>query len=505
MPLLPLSAAVLLLSLLFPTAVADLPGDPSPHAPDAVAVTHHVHLRDQLDGFQVESAMDVFEIEVAPLGGRTASELRAAPVPVRSLFEADARARIQAEAMQNFPQAHVALERVTFEYGLDDGDANPYHPPVRILFRISILLTPAYLGLDPAAQADPGSVVHAFFQSGGIASFPQRQLIRPGWSIAATLDVPPTFEILMGDQPPAGLARFAVDNLAGDHATRLEERIRLRLRPDEVPAAVLAGPLVRATLRLDDATPAWKGAVPWAAAEFEGHLTLEFVIHSLDIGSLDHAILPAGMTTRLVSADLLRVAVQEDLVDPERLRQEFGRSMHAGLEQAFGPGIRAEIDWDAFDQGLDQPIARPDDPREVQPLRIHATAHVRLPEGTLLPDHGFARLASMTGGHAGSVLLRNPGSWAADYTVLYPEGSSIRIREPAGAAQPTESQGRQGVTVHLQPGETVILKVGGRLAPDLFYLSSSLAYLALLATAVTVACRRIRRRFHVTSATNDDG
>jgi hypothetical protein len=476
-------------------APATAPGDPTPFAPNAVHAVYSTRLLESLEGFEVQVDLRVHEVEVPPAGGRSASELRAAPEPLRALFEDQARSMILAEAARVLPQADVTLAGFAADYGLEDYDADPYHPPLELHALVRADFTPAFFGLPATTQTPSHDLARALLYSGGAYLLDKELDVPPGFDVRYLVEVPAPLELREPGAPPTARLDFRADNLDGLEAGHVRLGFAVRLREAAVPATVLSGPLVAARFTVDDVTPTWKQRVPFLGGEYVGALDLTIHVHSLEASLLGAYPLPREVVLRHVSADLLRIALRERLVLKPDVEAFFDGLIRRSLEEGFGPGVRLAFDWRALDASLNTPVGGPDG-ATVAPLLVRAQAVLPLKSNQMLVSSSLGRLYGMTVGTSGDFDLENDGLWDAEYAVAYPKGVHVRVRDSAGLVTDEDWGQRDGFRVRLDRGAHTRVHVEGRsdFQPDVF--AAGLLDLALLAGFLWSLCRGLRTLRH---------
>lgn len=473
-----------------PSSPAPL-GDPTPYAPNAVRATYGTRILASLDGFQIGVDLDVFELDLPPVGGRTATELRAAPDAVREVFEGFARDAIQAEATRVLPETRVTLESFDVDYGFEDGDADPFHPPVRVQAQIRADFLPTFFGLPPTTQTSGGDLARAFLYSGGVYTVSKDLPVPAGYDVRHVVNVPSFLALREQGALPTDRLTFRSDNFQGIEAGQVHLDFMLSLRLDAIPANVLAGPVVQARFVVDDATPQWKQMVPLMGGEYVGTLDLDIQVHSLDSKLFGAYPLPRQVQLDHVSADLLRVALRENLVLRQDVETFFDGLIRRSLEEGFGPDIDLRMDWTAFDRALNEPIGG-NDGTTVAPLTVRAHAVLPFESNKMFVSSSLGRLFGMTVGSRGSFDLTNDGMWNAEYTVAYPKDVHVKVSDSAGFVRDENWGEREGFTVALDRGAKTHVTVTGRsdFAAPVFVVG--LLELALVAAAVWALQRKVR-------------
>lgn len=440
---------------------AAAPGDPSPYSNNAIDATYRTHVLPSFDGFQIDVDIVVYEMDIPPLGGRTATEIRAAPQPVRQLFESGVHLRVLDEAQRVLPDARVTLQTLDFHYDQEDYDADPYHPGIRIHAIILAKFTPEFFGLREDALTPAADVARSFLYSGGSYAIRKELDVPAGWTVRHVVSTDAPLELKEWGRGGESRLTFAKDNLGGVEADKLRVQFALRLRPDAVPANVQAGPLVKALFVVDDVTPLWKESVPFSNGDYRGTLDLDIELHSLETDLFAQRPLPSELSMPRVSGDLIRVGAREGLIDIADLQDFFENLIRHSLEEGFGPGVELQFDWPAFEESLQQPLGGSDG-TQVDPVIVRAKAALPFESSKMFISSGLGKLFGMTFGTRGEFDLSNDGMWDAEYTVAYPRGVQIEARDSEGLLEPLSWSDRDGFRVTLERGSTTQVVVEGR-------------------------------------------
>lgn len=465
--------------------------DPTPSAANAVRAVFATEILDSLEGFEIHVDLEVFEMEIPPAGGHTASEVRAAPRPLQELFEGGVRATIEQEAKRVLPDADVSVRDLSFDYGAEDFDEDPYHPGIAIHALVRADFTPEFFGLPAGVSTPPSDLARAFLYSGGVYAITKELQVPAGYDVRHVVGVPEFLELQEPGTLGKGRLEFHKNNFNGAEPRAVRLDFNVRLREDALPANVLAGPLVRATFIVDDATPLWRQAVPFVAGEYVGDLDLEIQVHSLSSELFGTYPLPRQLGLSDISADLLRIAIDEGLVQRTDVQQFFENLIRRSLEQGFGEGIALGFDWATFDRTLNQGIGGADG-RSVEPVVVRAQAVLPFESNKMLVSSSLGRLVSMTVGSSGSFELNNEGMWNAEYTVAYPEGVHVRVDDSAGIVEDMNWGAREGFHVYLEKGASTKVHVSGRSDPDPVVFSIGVLELGVLLGAAWFLWKRFR-------------
>lgn len=490
------SFAVGLFLLVLPSVAASLPsdatiGDPSPHAPNAVRASYETNVLETMDGFDVGVELRVHEIEFPPAGGRTAMELRAAPAPLQSIFEEFVRGAVLDEAARVLPEADVQLASFAVDYAAEDHDADPYEPPVTIRALVQASFTPAFFGLPPATQASGQELARALLYSGGSYRVAKDLDVPAGFTVDHALSVPSFLELQEPGARPVGRLLYGADNLEGSEPQRLNLDFGLQLRHPAIPENVLAGPLVRALFVIDDETPVWKQSLPFLGGDYRGHLDLDIQVHSLEVDLFGAYPLPRQVELHHVSADLLRIAIREGLVLRGDIETFFEDLIRRSLVEGFGEDIRLDLDWQALSASLNEAVGGRDG-QSVTPLIIRARADLPFASNKMLVSSSLGRLVAMTVGTSGEFELANDGIWNAHYTVAYPKGVHVNVRDSAGLTTDKNWGEREGFEIDLSRGAATRVHVEGRSDYDAAVFAIGLAEIAILALVLVVGVRYLR-------------
>lgn len=466
--------------------------DPTPKAPNAVRGTYTTQILDNLYGFLLIVDLEIFELEIPPTGGRSASEIRSTAGPLRELFEATVRDTILTEAQRVLPDARVQLQEASFDYSATNLDADPYHPPLGVHAVIQALFTPQFFGLPATVQTPAGEIARAFLYSGGTYELQKQVRIPPGFDLRYVVSAPSFLQLNGPHAEAENLVVFHGDNFLGSTPSNLVLNFGIQLRPESVPANVVSGPLVRATFLVDDATPVWKQLVPFTNGNYLGYLDLYIEVHSLDAGLFASYPLPPTLRLEDVSGDLLRMAIREDLVARQDVTYFFQELIERSLQDGFGEDITVDMDWAAFDQSLNQPIGGAGG-RTVEPLVVHATAVLPFESNKMFVSSTMGRLVGMTFGMSGDFELSNDGMWNSDYTVAYPENVHVNVRDSEDLTHSMNWGSREGFHVYLAQGQSTHVYVDGRSDFDLLVFLAGVLEVLLLGLAGYALLRRYQR------------
>jgi hypothetical protein len=470
---------------------ASAPGDPTPHAPNAIRIAQSTRVLDSLEGFEIRVDLEVFEVELPPAGGRSAAEVRAAPPALRALFEDHVRNAIVQEAARVLPDARVRLAAFDVAYGDEDLDADPYYPPVQVHARLRADFTPAFFGLPATATTSARELARAFLYSGGVYALNRELEVPVGYDVRHSVEVPPFLEIRRPNAPAGARLDVRTDNFEGAHPGRVDLHFAIRLRDGAVPANVLQGPLVKARFVVDDHTPFYKQALPFLGGEYQGTLDLDIDVHSLDASLFGAYPLPRQVALDRVSADLLRIALQENLVQRADVQTFFETLIRRSLEEGFGPQTQLRFDWDTFGRSLNQPIGGADG-TTVAPLTVRAHAVLPFTSNKMFVSSSLGRLFAMTLGSTGSFDLVNDGMWDAEYTVAYPEGVHVKVSDTAGLLEARSWSTREGFHVRLPRGAQTTVHVEGRTDFDPAVFGVGALQLALAGFLLWGGARKLR-------------
>lgn len=469
----------------------DVLTDPTPGAPNAVHAAYAIDLLPGLEGFEIGVRLDVHELELPPVGALTAQQIRSAPDPLRSLFETAVHDAILAEAQRALPEAAVRLTRLHFDYRSEDLSADPYDPAVHIDAVVRADFTSQFFGLPATAKTLPPDLARAFLWSGGVYALNKAARVPAGYDVTYVVQAPDFLQLRRPDTAPATRLEYHRNNFQGSGSASLLLDFSVRLRPDLVPANVRAGPLVRAQFLVDDVTPLWKQAIPFVNGEYVGRLDLDIQVHSLNGSLFANYPLPRQVGLSQVSGDVLRIAINENLVARRDVEFFFERLIRKSLEEGFGPDIDLSFDWSSFTESLAVPVGGPDG-ATVAPVLVRARAELPFESNKMLVSSSLGRLFGMTVGTSGSFRLANDGSWRSEYTVAYPESVHVRVHDSAGLVQDMDWSTREGFHATLPQGASTEVYVAGRSDFEPVVFAIGLVEFALLLALGAWGWRKVR-------------
>lgn len=470
--------------------------DPTPNAPNAVRAVYSTRILDDLQGFELGVDLLIFELEIPPAGGRSAAELRTASVPLRELFETSVKDRILAEARHILPDARISLETIQFDYAATDLDEDPYEPGLHVVANLRALFTPQFFGLPDTFGTPPAEIARAFLYSGGVYEMSRQVRVAPGFDESYVVSAPEFIELHTSNANVVRLLEFRENNFAGTSPSPVNLDFGIRLRSGTVPQKVLDGPLVKAVFVVDDVTPAWKQLVPFLNGDYLGNLDLRIEVNSLDTRLFARNPLPPALRLEQISGDLLRIAIREGLVNQDDVSAFFQDLIVRSLQEGFGDDITVEMDWPALDQSLNQPVGGSDG-RTINPVVVQATALLPFESNKMFVSSSVGRLVGMTLGTTGNFELANNGVWNTDYTVAYPEGVQVQVKDSLGRIEDLDWGAREGFHIYLGKGESTQVHVEGRSKFDLLVFLAGFLEALLLGLAVWGVSRKIQfQRLH---------
>ncbi len=473
-----------------PPSLPAVPGDPTPNASEAIEAQYHVRLDDDLSGFQVDIGLAVYEVDLGLERSLPAQAIRSSPN--RDVFEETVERRIQAELERTFPDADVTVAGVAYDYGGPQLDEDPYRPPVRVFAQAQVAFTAAYLGLPALDGIDVATAASAFLTSGGMYVLEETLTVSPGTSVTVIVQVPDHLRLQGPTGPETDRLEVGLDNMANGTARTLPIRFSVRLDPDQVPADVLRGPLVRIGFFVEDQTSLLRQSVPFAPGQFAGRLDLEIQVTSLEGRYFDDYPLPEGLTMDHMSADVLRVAFAARVVHPADVEAFFERLVTRGIQNAFGNETVVEFDDHAFAESAAAPIGGADG-RTVAPLVVRATSAVPVAVKDNLVASSMARGIGMIVPTQDSFELTNDGLWDLEYTIVYPDTLAVTGSDPNGRVENLRVDGRHAVRIDLPRGTTADVTLTGRAHFDAAVFAIQAAEFALVGIGAVFGARRVRR------------
>jgi hypothetical protein len=467
------------------------PGDPTPGSPNAVQTVYSVALRDGLDAFDIDIHLLVLEAEIYASQGTPAQAIRDGGPGVHALFEQAVKARVDQELRRSFSDTSPRLESISFDYGTSDLDADPYRPGVEVQARAVLPVTPSLLGVPVRGSASGADWARAFLYSGGLARIEHQISVPPGFDAARRIEVP-SFLHLAAPGPQEGTsAAFFRNNSRGSVALPLRLLFELRLDPHLVPANVREGPIVHALLVADDETPLWLQAIPFTQGRYAADLDLRIELPSIPTSLFQRSPLPPHLRLQMLSADLMRAAVRDGVVNEPDVLAFFDTMITQSLQSDFGPSVKVRMDEGLFHEGLQARIGGADG-KTVEPLWIHATSRLPLHGDRMLASSSVARSLGMITGTQGSFTVANAGDWGLELTLLYPKGADVHGRDSLGRLHEVHMGGRDGFMVALAHGEKTRVHLWGRPAFDAPSFATGLLELGVLLAAGLWIGRHVR-------------
>ena len=467
------------------------PMDPTPRAPNAIDVAYQFELLSTLDAFDLAGSFEVREVAVAGQGV-SAQAIRDGSDVARKEFEKEFKAVVSRELAKSFADARPSATTLAFTYGVSDLDANPYNPPINVAMKTGVPLTAALLGLHAATSVDGSELAKAFLYSGGRAAIDRTIAVPAGFNTDFQITVPDFLRLSTTRSENASSVSFPNDNTRGGVDSQVRLLFSLGLRPEAIPANVLQGPTVRATFMAHDDTSLLTKSVPWTSGQYSADLDMWIEVPSLSAGYFGASPLPPNLKTSHYSADLLRVAVREQLVTAEDVHSFFAVLIEEGLREGFGESASITMDENAFHESVARPIGGGDG-KTVEPILIHAQAKLPLRAEKMVMGSSLAQTLGTITGIPAKFPVSNDGSWILDLTLLYPEGVTVTVDDSAGVAEKVYANGRQGVHVVLAPGKATDVDVHGRPGFDVAVLAIGLLEIAMLTVGISWLVVRTRR------------
>jgi hypothetical protein len=460
-----------------------LPGDPSPHSPEAVSAELKLRPRADFTGLDATVELNIHELELA--AGESMPALAIRLLPDKTLFEQLVRARIAEELASAFPDFQVRLVHARFLYGDVMSTSDAFHPAITVDALARIDYSARTLGLKSLGGLPPSVIVAAYFDSGGVVKTDRKITVAPGWNVSVSVEASGDLRVRERDGPLGPRLVMRLDNMANTAAAPMFLRFDLLKDPRTVAPEILRGPLVWVKLDVRDQSTLGERLVPFVPSRAEAHMRVSIEVTSLSIAHFANYELPPKILAPQLSADLLRVAMRSGVVEAQDVHTFFERLVTQSLKEAFGNETEVQVDREEFLKSTGGAIGA-----SSRPLYVNASLTLPLRSGHPLVATSAGRGIGMVMPTEATYPLANDGMWATKYTVTYPPTVRVQASDAEGRVRTTRVDGRDVMEVYLPQGTSASIVASARAAFDPLVFFVQLGELLVIAIGALWLLRR---------------